>query len=157
MTGVQTCALPILPVIFRREEHIFQKIRFFAYELRLVAEAAVALQLGDGDGVAHEDAEMLALLRKHLVGQPQHLDIEFHAQHPADTVDAVKEVRQPPLDEHRHDLALRGIGSNMAASVTVASPIPLLSVQAKVTLLSFTVTVASNAGTRLPRVTKALL
>ena len=53
---------------------------------------------------------MAALLGEHLVGEPQHLDVELHAQGLAQVVDPVEEVRQAPLDEDRYDFPLRGVG-----------------------------------------------
>ena len=68
------------------------------------------LEFGHGNRVADDDAEMAALLRKHFVGQPQHLDVKLDAQRLADSVDAVEELRQTPFDEDRNDLPLRGVG-----------------------------------------------
>ena len=88
----------------------FPKIRFLRTSSTCSRNRPAVLELRHGDRFTDDDAEMPAFLREHLVGQPQHFDVETDAQSLADAVHVVEEVRQTAFDEDRHDLPLRSVG-----------------------------------------------
>ena len=70
----------------------FQRIRLFAYVIRPLLPRSAFDQLVRRNRLPDQYPEMFSLLRKHLVGQIEHLDIEPDTYLPPKIGKAVKEI-----------------------------------------------------------------